>query len=134
MATVHTQNKRIICGEGLMVCIGQQCHHVAEVLWIVVIDQDTILLIGTLRSNGGLIVLIKPPALAQTSCRLFIVLRNNGIHAPCERSSSSERVVITMNCKTPHECVATIKRSIAKTSKTMADITYTLWVLVYYIW
>jgi hypothetical protein len=57
-----------------MVWIGQQRHHVTDVLWIVVnvIDQDTILLVGTLKSNGGLIVLIKPPALTQTHALLII--------------------------------------------------------------
>ena len=48
--------------------------------------------------------------------------------------SSSKRVAITMDCKTPRECIATIKCSIAKTSETMVDIAYILWVLVRYIW
>jgi hypothetical protein len=61
-------------------------HHVTEVLWIVVIDKDSILLISTIRSNGGLVVLINPPTLAQTSCRLLILVRSDGIRVVGERS------------------------------------------------
>jgi hypothetical protein len=76
-------------------------------------DVSGFLTVTSCPTVGSLIVLINPPTLAQTSCRLLILVRSNGIHVVGERSPPCESVVVTMNAKTSHKCISTIKCSIA---------------------